>query len=867
MSERWAVIREAFDKAADADAATREQVLASLDADPATRDQLSALLEAHDRRTLLDESPTLLLRAGPFVLRERIGSGGFGDVYRGEQTSPVVREAAVKVLHGTHRAREVLARFSLEQHTLARLDHPCIARLYEAGVGCLGDAAGGERPWFAMQLVRGQRIDRWATEANPLQVAALLAGVADAVHHAHQCGVIHRDIKPSNILVEPSDAGPIGRLIDFGVAKALDTDGPGGVTLEQVRVGTPAYMSPEQRDGRVVDVRTDVYALGAVLYDLIAGMVNDGAVPDRSFPLTRPGDRRVLAALEPVVRKAMADDPGDRYATASALAADLYAVCAGAPTSVGRVSLLQRVRWGVRRRPVAWGTAALITVALLGGIAGAGYGLLVAWNERDAARLAAAYADRQRAGAEAALAILEETLTGIDPEIARGRDTSLLLDRVRNALQQLDGGVLSAQPEAETRLRVITGNALLKLGRPTEAEPLLVAALATARQRFGRHHVLSHEAATAWLNCLLQVGRHAEAIAAVDEASQGAVLPGAGASKRERLAAVYERQNWANACLNVGDTERAARYNRESIDLIATIDEPGSQTQYLAFLLASEVAFAGGDLVAALAHAQRALAVAEQAYTSPHPSLARAHNDVGTCLEELGRTREALPHKQTALATARELFAPGDSRIALSMNNVSITLAKLGEEDQAREMIDGALEMFRALYPSQDNPDLARALDHCAVRHAVAGDLPQAESLASEGLAMRRRLAPAGDEDLARSLVTLARVLAVSGRLDEALPYFSEAVELQRRLAGGEDRYAIARTLAINGVLLFRAGRAAEAEPLLNESVEMGLRLYPLDKGANPEVAEWAAALADCLRKLGKTEAAEALTKRFKNGR
>ncbi len=867
MSERWAVIREAFDLAADADEVTRERVLASLATDPATRDELSALLDAHDRRTLLDESPLTLLQAGPFVLRERLGSGGFGDVYRGEQTSPVVREAAIKVLHGTHRAREVLARFSLEQHTLARLDHPCIARLYEAGVGCLGDSAGGERPWFAMQLVRGQRIDRWAKDGETREIARLMAGVADAVHHAHQCGVIHRDIKPSNILVEPAESGPIARLIDFGVAKALGTENPGDATLEQVRVGTPAYMSPEQRDGAVVDVRTDVYALGAVLYDLLAGKVADGSAPDRSQPLTRPGDRRVLTSLEPVVRKAMDDVPDRRYSTASELAADLYAVCAGGPTSVGRPSLFQRVRWGVRRRPLAWGAATLITVALLGGIAGAGYGLVIARKERDAARLAAAYADRQRAGSEAALSILEETLTGIDPEVARGRDTSLLLDRARNALEQLDNGVLSAQPEAETRLRVMIGNAMLNLGRPTEAEPLLKAALATARERFGRDDILSHEAATAWLNCLLQLGRTAEAIALVGEASQGEALPGPEATERRRLAAIYERQNWAHACLMVGDTRRAAGYNRESIALIATLKEPSSQAEYRAFLLASEVSFAEGDLTTALQHAQRALAVAEKAYKPPHPALARAHNDVGTCLEELGRTSEALPYKKTALAMARELFAPGDSRIALAMNNVSITLAKLGEEKESREMIDGALELFRALYPSQDNPDLARALDHCAVRNAVAGNLTLAESLASEGLAMRRRLTPAGDEDLARSLVTLARVLAVSGRIDEAQPYFSEAVELHRRLAGGKDNYAIARTLAINGVQLFRAGRAAQAEPLLNESVEMGLRLYPIEKGVHPEVAEWATALANCLRKLGKPDQADSLIQKFKDGR
>jgi tetratricopeptide (TPR) repeat protein len=871
VSGQWAAIREAFDTAADADGQTRGRVLASLASDPETQQEVAALLEAHDRRTLLSESDATLERAGPFILRERLGRGGFGEVFRGEQSSPVVREAAVKVLHGTHRAREVVARFALEQHTLARLDHPCIARLYEAGVSGDAGAPGGARPWFAMQLVRGDRIDRWAVGTSARDIARLMAGVAEAVHHAHQRAVIHRDIKPSNILVEQTEGGPVARLIDFGVAKALDADGAAGVTAELVRIGTPAYMSPEQRRGGVVDVRSDVFALGAVLYDLLGGRASDEPAPDRAAPLEGarqgPHEGRMLRALEPIARKAMAERPDDRYATAGEFAGDLHAACAGRPTSVGRLSLMQRARWAVRRRPVAWGAVALVCVAMLGGTVGAGYGLVIARQERDAARAAAENADRQRAGSEAAVAILEETLTGIDPEIARGRDTSLLLDRARNALRQLDAGVLSAQPEAETRLRVIIANAMLKLGRPTEAQPLLWAALTNARERFGRGDILSHEAGTAWLNCLLQLGRSAEAIAAVDEASQGATLPGTGATVRQQLAAIYERQNWAHACLMVADTGRAARYNRESAALITALKEPSSRAEYLGSLLASEVACAEGDLEAALVHAQRALAVAEKAYESPHPAIARAHNDVGTCLEELGCTREALPHKETALAMSRELFGPGDSRVALAMNNVSVTLAKLGEEDEARTMIDGALELFRALYPSQDNPDLARALDHCAVRHAVAGDLPLAESLASESLAMRRRLAPAGDEDVARSLVNLARVLAVSGRIDEAQPYFSEAVKLHRRLAGGKDRHAIARTLAINGLQLFRAGRAAEAELMLEEAVEMGARLYPLDKGGHPEVAEWAAALAECLRKQGKADRAEALMQRFKSGR
>src|SRR5215211_6992460 len=223
-------------------------------------------------RTEIDdfERPGAII-AGNYKLLEPLGEGGFGVVYLAEQTAPVRRKVALKILKAGMDIRQVVARFEAERQALAIMDHPNIARVFDGGATASG------RPYFVMELVKGVPVTEFCdhNHLTPRQRLELFVSVCHAVQHAHQKGVIHRDLKPSNVLVSRHDVTPVVKVIDFGVAKALGqslTDKTVFTGLAQM-VGTPLYMSPEQAgmSDLDVDTRSDVYSLGVLLYELLTG--------------------------------------------------------------------------------------------------------------------------------------------------------------------------------------------------------------------------------------------------------------------------------------------------------------------------------------------------------------------------------------------------------------------------------------------------------------------------------------------------------------------------------------------------------------------------------------------------------------------
>jgi serine/threonine protein kinase len=213
-------------------------------------------------------SPQAPETAGPDAIHESLGEGGMGSVFRATQQQPLKRTVALKIIKRGIDSREILARFNQELQALAVLDHPNIAKVYDAGV------TDDDRPFFAMEMADGVPITDYARQKNlPLSDRlALFIDTCHAIQHAHQKGIIHRDLKPSNILVVEQDGQSVIKIIDFGIAKALEQNALGSsveTTVGQV-IGTPQYMSPEQvRGSQFVDTRSDIYALGAVLYELL----------------------------------------------------------------------------------------------------------------------------------------------------------------------------------------------------------------------------------------------------------------------------------------------------------------------------------------------------------------------------------------------------------------------------------------------------------------------------------------------------------------------------------------------------------------------------------------------------------------------
>ena len=397
-----------------------------------------------------------------------IGQGGMGAVYEAEQASPR-RAVALKVIRPGWATPAALRRFDLEAEILGRLEHPGVARIYEAGVGQGAD--GQAQPFFAMELVRGRPLTEYAAERR-LTVAgrlALFAAVCDAVQHAHQQGVIHRDLKPSNILVT-EDGGP--KVLDFGVAR-LTADGgrDGTATGDGQVVGTLQYMSPEQAAGDAgrVDTRADVYALGLILYELLAGrpaFALDGrplaevleVIRDQAPAALSSVDRRLRGDLETIVGTCLAKEPGRRYAGASAVAADVRRYLNFEPIAARPPSAFYHLARFARRNVVLVGGVAAVFVSLVLGVIGTSVGLsrardaqALAERRRTDAEDARKAADVQREVAELGLAenwIAQGDLLGAtsgwDAARARYAQAAALLGRLGRPLRLVDLAELDA---------------------------------------------------------------------------------------------------------------------------------------------------------------------------------------------------------------------------------------------------------------------------------------------------------------------------------------------------------------------------------------------------------------------------------------
>ncbi len=344
-------------------------------------------------------------RLGPYRLDRLLGQGGFGMVYLAQQLEPVRREVAIKLIKPGMDTRQVIARFGVEQQTLASLDHPGIARIFDAGVTPRG------RPYFAMEYVPGETITTYCRthRLSVREILRLVVRVCEGVQYAHQRGVIHRDLKPSNILVTSIDGVATPKIIDFGVAKAITDDSGADVTRQTVQgqiLGTPEYMSPEQAElgPASVDTRSDVYSVGAVLYELLTGerpfdgktlrkasteelkrairevepakpstkVMRTRGSTSKSEPRSHLGSRalskRLKGDLDWITMRAMHKDRDRRYESASALAADIRRHATGRPVLAGPPSAWYRARKFMRRNRGAVSTAGLVALALLVGL-------------------------------------------------------------------------------------------------------------------------------------------------------------------------------------------------------------------------------------------------------------------------------------------------------------------------------------------------------------------------------------------------------------------------------------------------------------------------------------------------------------------
>jgi len=486
------------------------------------RGQVDGLIAAHEdaggflgspARLAGEETPGTII--GRYKLQEKIGEGGFGDVWMAEQQEPIQRQVALKIIKLGMDTRHVIARFEAERQALALMEHPNIATVLDAGATEVG------RPFFVMELVRGVPITEYC-DTNRLPTADrldLFHDVCRAAEHAHEKGVIHRDLKPTNVLVTQIDGRAVPKIIDFGIAKATERRLTEKTLFTAFRqfVGTPMYMSPEQAEmsGAEIDVRTDVWSLGILLYELLTGTTpfedrtldeiawseiqrvireveppppstrvstlgeRTSEIVDRRRVGAQPLMRRLKGELDWIVMKALEKDRTRRYDSAGDLADDVRRHLDDRPISAGRPSRIRDVRKALARHRVAVSALVAVGIALFLGVTAAA---TMAARAREAEMVARHHAER----AQAVLEFQTEMFNSVDPQAGRDVGIRDILDSSLERLENLD-----EPPLVESRLRRTVAATYLELGNADLARKHAEQAIERADAELGTDHVES----------------------------------------------------------------------------------------------------------------------------------------------------------------------------------------------------------------------------------------------------------------------------------------------------------------------------------------------------------------------------------------
>jgi tetratricopeptide (TPR) repeat protein len=757
------------------------------------RARVEALLQAAEAagEFLADEETPVHEGSGTHIDRyhlcEPIGEGGFGVVYRAEQAQPVRRSVALKIIKLGMNTRAVVARFEAERQALAMMDHPNIARVFDGGATNTG------RPYFVMELVSGVPITTFCAERR-LRVPErleLFLQICRAVQHAHQKGIIHRDLKPSNILVALAEDRPMAKVIDFGIAKATHeplTDKT-LFTRQHVFVGTPAYMSPEQVGLSNVDVdtRSDIYSLGALLYELLSDtppldtrsllaagyaemqraiQFSEPPPPSQQLAALAPSSRLALAErrqcaperlvadlrgdLDRIVLKCLEKDRTRRYQTAEDLARDIARYLHHEPVHARPATLGYRATKFVRRHRggVSAGAAALVLLASLGI-----YHTRRLATERDRAQFEAHKAAKVSE-------LLTELLIAGDPY--RTPSAHGILEASAARVRQ----EFAAQPEVRAEILNAVGRVYLRRGEHEKAQPVLEEALSAGRE-----------------------SRQVDARLAQTLSDLGVLRRESGDLTRAipllQEALGVRRRVWGND------------HNDVAISLV----ELGRAYNTLERLDLAEPLF------------REALVIRRKVLGDEHREVAVSLGDLAVLLWHKGDFAAAESFFMQSLAMHRKTVGPDHPNVGQSMANLAQLKVDQGELVEAETLLADALKIFRRSF-GEKHWRTARMLGHLAGVWRKQRRFDEAGAALDDALRMARgALGP--DRPVVGALeVERAQVHLDQGEAAAAEPLLREGLRVQR-LSCVEDGWRIATTKSLLGAALFGLGRIAEAEPHL----------------------------------------------------
>ncbi|MEM9167191.1 MAG: serine/threonine-protein kinase [Planctomycetota bacterium] len=762
---------------------------------------------------------------GPYRLLEIIGEGGFGVVYLAERREPMVQRVALKVIKPGMDSKSVIARFEQERQALAVMDHPNVAKVLDGGV------TSGGRPYFVMEYVKGEPITAYSDRQRLTikQRLALFASVCDAVQHAHMKGIIHRDLKPSNILIAPAEEGhtPIVKVIDFGVAKAIShTLTEKTIFTERGQlIGTPEYMSPEQAEmgATDIDTRTDVYALGVLLYEMLSGtlpfdpttlraagfaeiqrIIREEEAPRPSTRLStaddetgatiakaRQADREKIASelrreLELIPLKALRKDRTRRYASAEALGEDVRRYLEGQPLEAAPESRGYLLKKFVSRNRGQVAAAGAVFAALVLGLAG------TAWQAQQASR-EAARADERAVAAEAAEQAAEAAR---DAEKERADQLKKVSDFQAQMLAQIDTTKAGLDLMADVRDRFEA--ALEPAGVPEAERTARVDAL---RQELVR--VNATDAAAAMIDRTIL----RPAIRTIDERFKDD--PATDASLRQALANLYHTMGLYEAAFPLQESALATRrrvLGEEHPDTLISINNMG-------FLLQSQ-----GELDQAEPYLREALEQRRRVLGEEHTDTLTSINNMGSLLWAQGKLDQAKPYLRESLEKLRRVLGEEHPHTLSSIGNMGLLLQAQGKLDQAQPYYREALEKSRRVL-GEEHPSTLISISNMGLLLNAQGKLEQSEPYYREALEKSRRVLGEEHPDTLISINNLGALLKAQGKLAEAEPYFRESLEKHRRVLG-EEHPSTLNSINNMGSLLQDQGKLAEAEPHLREALE-----------------------------------------------
>jgi len=780
-----------------------------------------------------------LLGAGDVVGRYRvvelIGEGGMGEVYRAEQLRPLRREVALKLVKAGMDTRQVLRRFENERQALALMSHPGVARVFDAGATSAG------RLFFAMELVRGEPITEFCDARRlPLRERLeLFQRVCEAVQHAHQKGIIHRDLKPSNILVEEQDGQARPKIIDFGIAKAVAPDAAERTAMTRIGqpVGTPEYMSPEQAElGAAIDTRTDVYSLGLVLYELLAGehpfdidrlrrsslqeicgYLRD-TEPDRpSVRAARSGQAAVARCCDPsalrrsldgdldwIVAKALEKEPDRRYASASELAADvgrhLYhePVLAGSPSRIYRArKFARRYRW-----PVA--TTAAIVLILLVAIGGISAALV-------RARHAEADALRQATVANEVTGFLKGLFAVEDPYRSEPGERTIRAIVSRSA-ERLEGGGVE-DPEVFGHLAASLASVMLNQGLREEALELTGRAI-------GRLRDAAAADGTSYLELLYEqshaeslLGRYEDARQTADElvSLAPALLP----PDSPRLGAYFKQRGDAEH-LPGGVHEEEEFWHRRA--MAALLAAPEAAPEDLGSVLHA-LAESSTDAAECSRLANEELEIWREHLGVGHPRVAEARHVLGRCARLIGNAEEAERHLREAFDLQKRALGPNHPLTFRSTFLLLDALYELGNFKEAKSLADVTLAAAREV---NQQSTIATLLNQSFTYLPATADFDDYRQRLEEAVTIFIELYAGESEWSLMARHTLADGLANGGLLREARERYLYILRARAEL-GLPRNFFQALLLENLATVERRLGFFDEAERHIDEAIE----LYP----------------------------------------